>query len=480
MASPSRAKTLRKPASSTLSKCVDVSKDGLFAMVPGSESLQPGDELLSYSLETLVARWGILPPLNKGESSYNEKLAETALQHCCKQLQLNVHTDHNRGVPRLSLLPSLQTSSLQRSDVNVYNQEQTKLLLQVEITSSPMRQTVNKAIRGAADLLRFLRNTAKDFNAMTVFVFPKTKHAVCVGKVTVKWEHLRFRYQINWLTGVDEAWRVIENVIMENARAMPTLPSVAELDIEVPLHLSPQDLLDFGEHVGGSATQLKCPHHVMVECKNLIYKLISETALHSALALLAQQVGDKQHTHFIVPKMNPEHKHLFFYPKVAYCPLTPEVAGQCLEELITKIEVALNELHSYGFSHNDVRLPNVCLDNDYNAVLINVDSCEDIRECPPTLSTALTGESCMYTRPTTIRAEEFTGEKMDYMQLGWLVVQVLTQSPGHHYHEMKWKTSLHASGRICLCQTLSYVESIKKKNSLVPLSLVAIPTSSQV
>ena len=45
----------------------------------------------------------------------------------------------------------------------------------------------------------------------------------------------------------------------------------------------------------------------------------------------------------------------------------------------------------------------------------------------------------MYTRPTTIHAEEFTGEKMDYMQLGWLVVQVLTQSPGHHYHEMKWE-----------------------------------------
>ena len=405
--------------------------------IPGSEPLQPGNEHLSYSLEDLVARWGIRPPLNDGESCYNEKLAKIALQHCCKhQLHLNVHSDHKRGVAGVCLLPSLQTSSLQRADVNVYNQEQTKLLLQVEIHSSPMGQTMNKAIRGAADLLRFLRNTDKGFNAMTVFVFPKTKHAVCVGKITVRWEHLRFRYQINWLKGVDEAWRVIENVIMENARAMPTLPSVDELDIEVPLRLSPQDLLHFGEHFGGSATQLKCPHHVMVECKNLIYKLINGP---EAVLVLALQVGAKQHTHFIVPKMNLEHKHLFFYPKVAYCPLTPEKAGQCLEELITKIEVALNQLHSFGFSHNDVRLPNVCFDNDYNAVLIDIDSCEDVRECPPTLSTALTGESCMYTRPKTISAEEFTGEKMDYMQLGWLVVQVLTQSPSYHYHEMKWE-----------------------------------------
>ena len=180
--------------------------------------------------------------------------------------------------------------------MNVYKQEQTKLLLQVEINSSPMRQTVNKAIRGAADLLRFLRNTAKAFNAMTVFVFPKTKHAVCVGKVTVKWEHLRFRYQINWLTGVDEAWRVLENVIMENARAMPTLPSVDELDIEVPLRLSPQDLLDFGEQFGGSATQLNCPHHVMVEfgwdievlswegcCKSRMKRWVMEQGLFSSL-----------------------------------------------------------------------------------------------------------------------------------------------------------------------------------------------------
>ena len=47
----------------------------------------------------------------------------------------------------------------------------------------------------------------------------------------------------------------------------------------------------------------------------------------------------------------------------------------------------------------------------------------------------------MYTRPDTIRAEEFTGEKMDYMQLGWLVVEVLTspQNLGDDYHGMKWE-----------------------------------------
>ena len=141
--------------------------------------------------------WGI-QPLNDGQLCHNERLTKTALQHCCDQLDLNVHIDHNKGVDGVSLLPPLQPSSLQRADVHVYNQDKTKLLLQVEIHSS--WQTVSKAIRRAADILWLLRNTDKGFDAITVFALPKLSHPVCVGKITVKWEHLCFQYQVKWLT----------------------------------------------------------------------------------------------------------------------------------------------------------------------------------------------------------------------------------------------------------------------------------------
>ena len=378
MAKSSRAKRLRRPvSSSTLSECVDVSDDDLFACVPESEPLQPGDQHLRYSLEELVEVWGI-HPLNDGQSCYNERLAKTALQHCCDQLDLKVHIDHNKEVDGVSLLPPLQTSSLQRANVHVYNQDKTKLLLQVEIHSS--WQTVSKAIRGAADILRLLRNTDKGFDAITVFTFPTLSDPVCVGKITVKWDHLCFQYQIKWLTDVNEAWREIKTVIMEKYRAIPTLPSEDELDIDVPHLLSPQDLSHFRGRFGGAATQMKCPHHVMVECNNMVYKLFSAVEEQNTLMSLrlAKYAGDKQHTHFIVPEMTKGKPRLFFYPKVAYGPLTPETAGECMEELITKIDVALKELHSFGFSHGDVRLPNVCFDNDFNAVLIDMDRCDPV------------------------------------------------------------------------------------------------------
>ena len=42
----------------------------------------------------------------------------------------------------------------------------------------------------------------------------------------------------------------------------------------------------------------------------------------------------------------------------------------------------------------------------------------------------------MYRRPETMAPAEFTGEKMDYIQLGWLIVGVLTHP--EKYHEMTW------------------------------------------
>ena len=91
---------------------------------------------------------------------------------------VKVNTRRNREVQLTSKLPPLVTSTHERADVLVYNKEDTKVVLLVEVNSSPMLYTERKAVLGAADMLRLLRHTDKNFSVFTSFVFPKKECTV--------------------------------------------------------------------------------------------------------------------------------------------------------------------------------------------------------------------------------------------------------------------------------------------------------------
>lgn len=94
--------------------------------------------------------------LDKGNNSkrLNERMAHLALKtYCEKKVNLEVHVEMDSGVRGISKLRSLIMSSCTRADVNVYDSKsKTKLLLQVEVQSSPLREAITKAIHGAADI----------------------------------------------------------------------------------------------------------------------------------------------------------------------------------------------------------------------------------------------------------------------------------------------------------------------------------------
>lgn len=50
-----------------------------------------------------------------------------------------------------------------------------------------------------------------------------------------------------------------------------------------------------------------------------------------------------------------------------------EAAKRCLRSVLEKIQIAIDELHKFGFAHLDIRLENVCFDKELNAVLIDLD-----------------------------------------------------------------------------------------------------------
>ena len=102
---------------------------------------------------------------------------------------------------------------------------------------------------------------------------------------------------------------------------------------------------------------------------------------------------------------------------------------------------ALEELHLFGLAHYDIRLPNICFNENYEAVLIDLEfsqyateNSEMIGEC----------ESCLYCSPPESCLSEFEastlelGQKYDYMLVGWLIAYILHHD--HDEHGREWES----------------------------------------
>ena len=109
---------------------------------------------------------------------------------------------------------------------------------------------------------------------------------------------------------------------------------------------------------------------------------------------------------------------IYQYPKVQYTPLKQEEARRCLGCLVMEIKECIVHLHAIDLSHNDVRLENVCFNDRYQAVFIDVDRCCPLAYMHPMFTFSSSGTSCMYSMPNQ---SQFQWGKTDYYQLGWLV-----------------------------------------------------------
>ena len=131
------------------------------------------------------------------------------------------------------------TNVTQLADVNVHyiqdngprNRHTRQVLLQVEVDSNPsnIQETIHRAIYGAADLLCLFRHAealqGKELLSSKVvsFVFPRRDKPSCVTKVVVKWENVRFSYNLE-LYSPRAAWREVRNAIAVGREECPYLP----------------------------------------------------------------------------------------------------------------------------------------------------------------------------------------------------------------------------------------------------------------
>ena len=119
--------------------------------------------------------------------------------------------------------------------------------------------------------------------------------------------------------------------------------------------------------------------------------------------------------------------HFQVFPTVLR-PLTNEKAKPCLLHLVEDVKMALEELHSLGYAHLDVRLDNICLKKTQDglmAVLIDFDFTMETEQAME--KRGLVRRSNMYRIPD-FKDESYSqnAEKFDWWQLGLLVAYCLT------------------------------------------------------
>ena len=411
-----------EPSASSASKVLDVTSLPFFVPEPESELF--GRDICEYDLQHLARVFNV-----SSSEVESEVLAERCIKAIADQCGVRVTTRRNKEVKLTSELPPLYNSTHERPDILVYNKDSNRILLLIEVHSSPIIYTERKAVLGAADMIRFLRNSDKSFSEFTSFVFPKIGEKQCIIKITVKWQEFKFMYSLQRLQDLQEALKGVQDLLKSAMTCFPPLPK----RIEPQLMLLSQDDLNFLS--SDDPYQLQSSRSIVFADAKYVYKVIKDYISHSKLLRVYIGVQDLvQHgnlenpKHFVIARQLPNNILIFKYPKVRYNPLKVKDAYRVLRTLSEKIKDALCELHEFGIIHNDVRLPNICFDDDFNAVLVDLD------RASANGSSDLVGtmDSCMYIVPHNKR--DFS---LDFIQLGWLLAWVL-HSEGD-YHQRKWE-----------------------------------------
>ena len=220
-------------------------------------------------------------------------------------------------------------------------------------------------------------------------------------------------------------------VMAKQAESLPPLPSTA-----IPrfaMKLSDRECADLCQSPSATCEQMVTSKHVMVKSDDYVYKIIyCPLEIESYLQYMNMITGTP--VHLIVPQVVKWQRPIVLKCKYAfYSPLSVSEAKYCLWSLIAGIREALDELHSFGLSHNDVRLPNICFNSSYQVVLIDMDRCYQCDEYHPIFGSS--SSSCMY---TLLPSSSLEDRKMtDFFQLAWLVMWVLDHS-SENYHEREW------------------------------------------
>ena len=305
-----------------------------------------------------------------------------------------------------------------------------------EINSSPMENTVAKLFANLIDLLRYIRHFDNSITSWVGFTFPTnrvntTNNFAC--KVEVVWRELKFVCNVVCLRKED----IISEV---QATFTKQIALVEKLDTQsppehylVPLSSADLESIDIPHYYNNhTLKQVESKFSLLLTNEKYYFKFPGDMSHQIALSRLlnenynmGQEDRDECAKHLVFPIFSLKFPLSFIaFPAMKY-KLTKEVAKQCLPDLADGIRNGLEKLHSLGLAHLDVRLPNVCVGDDFQVRLIDFDRASS------SANVSSYGKHFMYTYETGERIVQ----NLDWKQFG-LLLFTLSYSGEKHQSEL--------------------------------------------
>ncbi len=122
-------------------------------------------------------------------------------QTSCLSVKTIVVTD--KQIPHLHELADLHSSSKQRPDMSILTMDMKRIIMCIEVQSSPMLETERKATLLAKDLIRLLRCRDESFQGISVFCFPNSQSKRCIIGIKAVWRDFYIRTTLIRYTTVE-------------------------------------------------------------------------------------------------------------------------------------------------------------------------------------------------------------------------------------------------------------------------------------
>ena len=121
-------------------------------------------------------------------------------------------------------------------------------------------------------------------------------------------------------------------------------------------------------------TQVETRHSIILRNQDTFWKYVPCQSEYFRVLAIYTMLKPCNPVHLTLPSdiIYPTITMSFFVFPVQLLPLTQDEVKCCLYDIVTKTATALHELHTLGFVHLDVRLPNICFAMNMSGVIVKL------------------------------------------------------------------------------------------------------------
>lgn len=371
-------------------------------------------------------------------TNYSCPAAEDSETSCKKLVESFMNTSRGftveakKAVAVFRELPQSIYSNREVPDVVVYDKAG-NIILTIEVHSCVKKMSFNNIIKKTVleliDIIRYYKGICSDITKCTGYTFPKFERKLCVVEVVVEFKNFMFVYELkcislndvkkNMLTAINGNQQRFEACFGKTVPKHVHFVKLSESELHTFRHFCNTTNLDasvMSQDMDIHVEQYASKEALLISCNERMWKFPSRRKD-------AERLNNPPQGDYVVPlkrwisvRRDEQFftgKGWFHYPKVKHFPMVPSEAKACIADFVSELCGVLVKLHDSYYVHLDVRLENICFNDSYRLILVDLDRCCYIDD----VSRGDTmGSSIMY--------QDCKEEKIDWKQVGCMLLWI--------------------------------------------------------